>query len=244
MAKPYFPAGRRAAVSLSFDDARPSQVDCGLALLERLDVRATFYVMPQNVEKHLEKWQRMVAAGHEIGNHTLLHPCTGNFPWARSRALEDYTLDRMAAELRDADAAIEKLLGVRTRTFGYPCGQTFVGRGRDTRSYVPLIAERFVVGRGFQGEAWNDPAWCDLAQAPGFNCDDLSFESLRDLVDGALDQNAWAILAGHDLGASGRQTTRVGELEKLCHYCRERSGELFLGTVADVGVAINAARTA
>ena len=39
-----WPEGKRAAVSLSFDDARASQVDTGTALLNRYDVKATFLV--------------------------------------------------------------------------------------------------------------------------------------------------------------------------------------------------------
>ena len=53
-----WPDGKRAAVSLSFDDARPSQVDTGLAVLARLGARATFYVVPMHVEAKLAGWQR------------------------------------------------------------------------------------------------------------------------------------------------------------------------------------------
>jgi peptidoglycan/xylan/chitin deacetylase (PgdA/CDA1 family) len=42
-----WPEGKRAAVSLSFDDARLSQIDTGLALFRRLGVKATFYVVPE-----------------------------------------------------------------------------------------------------------------------------------------------------------------------------------------------------
>ena len=38
-----WPTGR-AAVSLSFDDARTSQVDEGLALLKKMGVKVTFFV--------------------------------------------------------------------------------------------------------------------------------------------------------------------------------------------------------
>jgi len=62
-----WPEGKRAAVSLTFDDARPSQIDTGLPLLEKLGVRATFFVSPNNLEKRLEGWKRAAAQGHEIG---------------------------------------------------------------------------------------------------------------------------------------------------------------------------------
>jgi peptidoglycan/xylan/chitin deacetylase (PgdA/CDA1 family) len=124
-----WPNGKRAAVSLSFDDARVSQIDTGLALLDRQHVKATFFVQTENIRKRLDGWKKAVADGHEIGNHSKTHPCTANYSFSRANALEDYTLEMMAAQLDGANAEIESLLGVKPRTFAYPCGQKFVGRG-------------------------------------------------------------------------------------------------------------------
>jgi peptidoglycan/xylan/chitin deacetylase (PgdA/CDA1 family) len=74
-----WPDGKKAAVSLSFDDARLSQVDNGLALFKKEGVKVTFFVQPSGVEKRLAGWKQAVADGHEIGNHSLTHPCTGNY---------------------------------------------------------------------------------------------------------------------------------------------------------------------
>src|SRR5687767_4603478 len=104
-----WPDGNQMYLSLSFDDARMSQVDSGTALLDRYNAKATFYVVPGSVEKRLEGWKKAVAAGHEIGNHSVNHPCTANFPWSRSNALEDYTIKRMSKELKEANAQVNKL---------------------------------------------------------------------------------------------------------------------------------------
>ena len=240
MGESCFSGGRRAALSWSFDDARASQVDAGIPLLNELGVRATFYVSPEPMAKRRDAWRAAVAAGHEIGNHTYSHPCTANYPWTRGRELEDFTLQRMAGDMALADRIIEKELGVRTTTFAYPCGHTYVGRGLDTRSYVPLIAERFVVGRGFRGSACNDPERCDLAQAYAFAVDDLPFAELRKLVDQALELKAWVTFAGHDFGAGGHQVTRLDAIREAATYCRDRAEELWVGTVAEVGAAIKA----
>src|SRR3712207_4409094 len=66
-----WPEGKRAALSLSFDDARPSQVEVGTQLLDRHGVRVTFFVVPAAVERHLAGWKRAVAGGHEDGKHSL-----------------------------------------------------------------------------------------------------------------------------------------------------------------------------
>ncbi|MEX0601139.1 MAG: polysaccharide deacetylase family protein, partial [Rhodothermales bacterium] len=151
-----WPADNVMALSLSFDDARTSQVDVGLDLFDRTGGLVTFFVVPGAVEQRLDGWRRMRAAGHEIGNHTLTHPCTGNFSWARDKALESYTRQAMRHELTAANRRIEELLGVTPAVFAYPCGQTFVGRGVETLSYVPLVAELFLAGRGWLDEAPND----------------------------------------------------------------------------------------
>src|SRR4051812_25588334 len=112
-----WPNGARAALSLSFDDARVSQVDVGLPHLDALGVKASFYVTISTMNQRLDAWKRAVAAGHEIGNHSLTHPCSGNYEWARKNALEDYTIDRISQDIEQAGDEIHRLLGVRATTF-------------------------------------------------------------------------------------------------------------------------------
>jgi peptidoglycan-N-acetylglucosamine deacetylase len=204
-----WPEGKRVALSLSFDDGRASQVTTGTPLFDRYGVKATFYVVPSAVEQQLNGWKKAVAQGHEIGNHSLNHPCTGNFLWARQKALEEYTLDQMRGELTQASQQIRELLGVQPEAFAYPCGQTFVGRGQNTQSYVPVVAQLFVSGRGWLGENSNDPGFCDMAQLLGMEMDGKEFDQLLPLIENARANGHWLVLAGHDIGESGSQTTRV-----------------------------------
>lgn len=112
-----WPNGKRAALSLSFDDARLSQISTGIPILNQHGVRGTFYVKPSSVDLQLEGWKAAVAVGHEIGNHTVSHPCSGNFLWSRNNALEESTLDAMEDEILRANTYIETKLGVTPRTF-------------------------------------------------------------------------------------------------------------------------------
>src|SRR5947208_12705827 len=116
----HWPDGRRAAVSLSFDDARLSQIDTGLALFRKLDVRVTFFVKSANIQERLAGWKQAVADGHEIGNHTVTHPCSGNYLFSLKNALEDYDLRKMAEQLDDAKAQFRRRSGVAPRTFACP----------------------------------------------------------------------------------------------------------------------------
>lgn len=226
-----WPEGKRAAISLTFDDARFSQVDRGLPILDEYGRKATFYVSIRSLEQRLEAWKAAVANGHEIGNHSLVHPCSGNFPFSRDKALEDYTLDQMRSELYAASEAIEDLLGVRPASFAYPCGQKYVGRGRNFRSYVPLVAEEFLTGRGWMDEWANDPAFCDMANLMGVELDGKSFEQVKQVIDRTLTNGGWLVFCGHEIGDGGRQTTLASTLEALCEYAQDPANGIWLDSV-------------
>jgi len=229
-----WPAGKQLAVSLSFDDARMSQVDKGTALLDQYGVKATFYVVPGAVKERLEGWKKATASGHEIGNHSSNHPCTGNFPWARQKALEEYTLDQMRGELVECNKSIQALLGVKPEVFAYPCGQTFIGRGVDTKSYVPLVAELFLTGRGWLDEGPNNPAFCDFAQLTGMEMDEKNFDEILPLLESARKNKQWLVLAGHEMGDSGAQTTSLSMLKKLIEYAQDPANGIWLAPVGTV----------
>jgi len=238
-----WPKGIRGAVSLTFDDARLSQVDRLIPILDRHGVKATFYVSLDRVGQRLEGWKKAIRTGHEIGNHTMTHPCTGNYPAFRWNALEEMTLDGMAKEIDDAQQAIAKELGVKPRSFAYPCGQTFVGRGRDVQSYVPLVAGRFLSGRKWLNEHANDPAFCDLAQLLAFESDGKLFEALKSLVDKAAAGGRWLILVGHEVGDGGYQTTLASSVEELCRYAEDPANGIWIDTVGAIAEYIQKART-
>ena len=66
-----WPGGARAALSLSFDDARRSQIDRGMTILDARGVKATFYVSPGGVSERLDGWTgvpRVAIGGHDHGH--------------------------------------------------------------------------------------------------------------------------------------------------------------------------------
>ncbi len=229
---PQLPNGARVALSITFDDARDSQLDVVVPMLEAYGLRATFFVLPGPVSRRRSDWKAVVKSRHEIGNHTLSHPCSANFGFSRMNALEDYSLERMETEIDEASGRIERLLGVRPESFAYPCGQSFVGRGEGRTSYVPLVARRFVAARGYGSETSNDPHRSDFAHLEAFVIDGLDAEELVGLVDETGAAGRWVIMAGHDVGEGGEQTVRVASLEALCQ--RAVQPDVWVAPVAEV----------
>lgn len=237
-----WPDGNTMAVSLTWDDGRNSQVTVGTPILDKHGVKATFYVVPSLMLEEMDGWKAAVKSGHEIGNHSLNHPCSGNFLWARENALEEYALDQMRTELAQANDSIQKLLGVTMTEFAYPCGQTFVGRGTDTKSYVPVVAEQFVSGRTWLDEMPNDPAFCDLSQITGMEMDGKSFEEIVELIQNAKGAGLWLVLAGHDIGEPNVQTTEVEMLEKLLPYLKNPENKIWTAPVGEISAYIKEQR--
>jgi peptidoglycan/xylan/chitin deacetylase (PgdA/CDA1 family) len=234
-----WPEGKKMALSLTFDDARLSQIDTGIPLLDKYGVKATFYISPGSMLERSDKWRMAVNNGHDIGNHSLYHPCSGNFAWSRNRALEEYTLQKMMTELDSASRLIKEILGIQPLSFAYPCGQTFIGRGINVQSYVPLIAIMFESGRGWLNEAPNDPMFCDLSQLNGAELDGKSFEQVLKLIETAKSNGYWLILAGHEMNDEGYQTSQLKTIEEICKYVKDPANEIWIDNVHNVASYIN-----
>lgn len=62
------------SVYLTFDDGPIPQVTPWvLSVLRHYNIKATFFMVGDNVHKHPEEFAQVVAEGHRIGNHTYNH---------------------------------------------------------------------------------------------------------------------------------------------------------------------------
>ncbi len=101
-------------VALTFDDGPdPLHTPQILDILKARGARATFYMVGSKVVKDSAIARRVVAEGHDIGNHSFLHP-----------DLFDSGADRIAAELTATQSTFEAELGVRSVLFRPPFALT------------------------------------------------------------------------------------------------------------------------
>lgn len=62
------------AVYLTFDDGPiPEVTPQVLEILDYYGVKATFFMVGENIDKHPEVFEQVIQAGHAIGNHTYNH---------------------------------------------------------------------------------------------------------------------------------------------------------------------------
>ena len=99
-------------IAMTFDDGpHPTNTPRLLDMLRARNIKATFYVIGENVERYPALTRRIVAEGHELGNHTWTH--------ANLKKLSDQGVRR---ELDRTKATIIKVTGVQPRTMRPPYG--------------------------------------------------------------------------------------------------------------------------
>ena len=65
---------REKAVYLTFDDGPiPESTPFILDTLKAYQVKATFFMVGENVLRHHDLYNRIVEEGHQVGNHTFNH---------------------------------------------------------------------------------------------------------------------------------------------------------------------------
>ena len=99
-------------ISISFDCAWGVEyTDKLLDIMEKNDVRCTFFAVQFWVEKYPEYAQKIVSAGHELGTHSRTHSY-----------MSKLSKEEIADELKTSKGAIEKATGHKTNLFRAPYG--------------------------------------------------------------------------------------------------------------------------
>jgi peptidoglycan-N-acetylglucosamine deacetylase len=227
----------QGAVSLTFDDGTPSQLKWVAPILNQYGLQGSFYInLGNDYQTRLQPWQAVAQAGHEIGNHTLSHPCSKNFAFISQkggRALEEMTLADIEAEIVESNRAIREMIPNQTAiSYAYTCYQPFVGRGLTRQSYVPVIAKHCVAGRGL-GEQPNDPNHCDLWYLWSTPCERLTGAELVGVAERAPAQGRWVILTFHGVN-DGHLHVANGDLEELCAHLARNRERIWTAPVATV----------
>lgn len=142
----HWPHGAKAAVSLAYDDALPSQLDTALPQLNAVGLKGSFYLplSAETVQSRLADWRAAAAQGHELGNHTLFHQCAKSLPgrdWVSAdRDLDQTPASRLLAEIRLGNAFLQAIDGKSKRTFTAPCTDPLAAG----TNYLRLLTEDFV----------------------------------------------------------------------------------------------------
>jgi peptidoglycan-N-acetylglucosamine deacetylase len=123
-----WPAGRKAAIVLTYDDALTSQLDIAAPQLDAAGLRGTFFLNGVFAPADVARWRRLSAEGHELGNHSMFHPCPrAAFAMEPQYGSEIYSITGMLREIGAMNTLLFAIDGHERRTYSVPCSITLAG---------------------------------------------------------------------------------------------------------------------
>ena len=211
-----WPENYTAAVCLTYDDGLDCHLDVAVPELDSYNLKGTFYCtgFSNSLRNRMEEWRAITLNGHEIGNHTLFHPCNGaRFDWVKPEYdLRTYTMTQIRTELLTANTFLTAVDGKNERTFAYTCSDFEV----NNISFVDSIRNMFVAARS-DGPIPASMDMIDLYFAPSWGVVDPSGTDLINYVKEAREKGTIAIFMFHSVGGGYLNVSREAHKELLAY---------------------------
>jgi len=130
-----WPPGKTAAIALTYDDALDSQLRYAVPQLAGAQMKATFFLDEILGPAGIRRWREVQRAGHQLGNHSLHHPCPAAMLAGRPQYhTEDYDAARMLDEIAVMNDVLFGIDGLESRSYSVPCSQMKLGDGEYTEA--------------------------------------------------------------------------------------------------------------
>jgi peptidoglycan-N-acetylglucosamine deacetylase len=236
-----WPKNAQAAVSLTYDDGITNHYQVVAPQLVAHGLRGTFYApIKSDLIQTPLAWRKLAARGHELGNHTIFHPCwsvNGKYAdWLPdAHNLEQYTEAKWLDEINTANRSLRLVDGRSERTFGNTCFDNYLGPASEPICLEPLIARTFLAARG---EDTGKPV---NLQELNFNnlgtiwADRRSFGDFVPEMEDLIHHGGWIIYTMHGVGeGSHRHCIDAGEHLRLLDFLHANANRIWTAPVIDV----------
>lgn len=226
---------KQCAVVLTYDDAIDVDLDNALPALDSLGLKATFYLIGSStvVANRMAEWRKAARDGHELGNHSLYHPCDGSLPGRGFVQPDDdlskYTVARAVREIRTTNVLLKAIDGKTKRTFAYPCGDLVI---RDTFFYAGLRTD-FVAARGVRG-ALDSIGKVNLDNIDCYAINGQTAEQMIVLVKAAMKTRTLLVFLFHGVGGGHNLNVGLHEHSLLLHFLKDHEQEIWVAPMVDV----------
>jgi len=226
---------KACAVALTYDDGLNVHLDQVVPALDSLGLKGTFYI-PGNSSvlfQRMSGWKAIAANGHELGNHTLYHPCAGNRPgreWVNpDHDLSDYSVNQIVDEIRVANTLLKAVDGKDARTIAYTCGDTAAG----DQSFTERIKDDFISARGVYSR-FNKVENTNIWNVGAFMVSGQSGDELIELVKKAQEQKAFLVFLFHGVGGEHSINVSLEAHSQLLHYLKDHEKDIWVAPFIEI----------
>jgi len=238
--------GVKTAVSLTYDDGLDCHLDIVRPALDQYGFKASFYCTGSSpsLANRMGEWSALVKAGHELGNHSLFHPCQRiregreEFHWVKEEYdLANYNMQQLVAELALANTLLNAVDGNSKRTYAYTCSDYWVGKDTD---YVALIKPLFTAAR-CRGEIPINMKQVNLYLMPSWQVKDITGKELIAYVEKAAEQGTVATIMFHSVGGGYINISKEAHNE-LLKYLHANQDKFWVDTFQNITQHIKSER--
>lgn len=230
-----WPDGARAAISLAYDDALDSQLDNAIPALNRHGLKGSFYMTLASdaTRLRLDEWRLAAGQGHELGNHTLYHPCSASQPdreWVKPwHDLDQISLDELLEEIVLANTMLYAIDGRTERTFTTPC-LDFYASGE---YYIDAIRPLFVAAKAGLGGVTPDMNTLDPYLVSVVSPSNVSGDELIAIAREAAAKGTMANFTFHGVGGD-HLAVSVQAHEELLQFLAENGDVYWVDTFLNI----------
>lgn len=230
-----WPNGAKAAVSLAYDDAVPSQLDNAIPALNKYGLKGSFYLTlgADTLTHRLADWRSAAANGHELGNHTLFHQCSASAPdrtWVQpENDLDKVSATQLAAQIRVGNSMLHAIDGKTERTFTTPCGDLKAGG----TEYLPLVKKEFVAIKSAFGAIVPDMKTLDPYAVMVAVPVDVTGKELIAQVKAAAQQGTMINFTFHGIGGDHLSVSTEAH-EELLQYLADNKNTYWTDTFINI----------
>ncbi len=125
-----WPDGKKAAIVLTYDDGLDSHLEVAIPQLDTFNFKGTFFLYGYLSENKFADWGKTCEYGHELGNHSLFHPCklkNGSVGKSPQFSSDNYDVPSMLREIGVMNKLLFAITGEKASSYAYPCSETEVG---------------------------------------------------------------------------------------------------------------------
>jgi peptidoglycan-N-acetylglucosamine deacetylase len=226
--------GKKCAVVLTYDDAINQHLDNAIPVLDSLGLKATFYVtaFSNSMQTRLNDWKKLSLKGHELGNHTLYHPCIGGKgrEWVKPEYdMNNYTVQRMIDETRMTNLFLKALDGKTKRTFAFTCGDMKIGDS----SFINAMKTDFIAARAVRNQMHKKNE-IDLYNVDCYMVNGETGPQMIEWAKKAIETNSLLVILFHGVGGGNGLDVSLPAHREFLQFLKKNEKNIWIAPMLKV----------